>query len=75
MDFSSVFMETGIDVNAFFFCMFTCLFACLFVCLFVCLFTCLFTCLFVVTEHEGEVTVVDISEDGLKVLAGTTAVS
>ena len=29
----------------------------------------------VLAEHEGEVTVVDISEDGLKVLAGTSAVS
>ena len=26
------------------------------------------------TEHEGEVTAVDISEDGLRVLAGTSAV-
>lgn len=33
---------------------------------------CLF---FVVAEHEGEVTALDISEDGLKILAGTSAVS
>ena len=26
-------------------------------------------------EHEGEVTALDISEDGLKILAGTDAVS
>ena len=34
---------------------------------------CLFKC--IATEHEGPVTAVDISMDGMKILAGTKSVS
>ena len=44
-------------------------------CMYVCMHACMYVCMYVCIEHEGEVTAVDVSEDGLKILAGTNAVS